>query len=144
MAAIGGRRGLVTTLWSVTALTSIVVIALIATPSGPRPGSLDTRGVLGHEAVAADEAVAFAPEALSELGPQAEAPVATGDSNGPKVLRLVYFIEADAPVDREAPDADAFFTWDAAAFRETRSEAAETEGVTFRWLERVSSAAPRA
>ncbi|MEM9133009.1 MAG: hypothetical protein AAF962_08705 [Actinomycetota bacterium] len=86
-----------------TALTSIVVIALIATPSGPRPGSLDTRGVLGHEAVPAADGVAFAPEALSEFDPSAEANT-TGESDGPKVLRLVYFIEADAPVDREAPD----------------------------------------
>lgn len=39
-------------------------------------------------------------------------------------------------VDRDAPDADAFFHLPEDEFVETRREAAETEGVTFRWLTR--------
>lgn len=91
-----------TTLWSMSALTSIVAIALVATPTGPRPGSVDTRGALGHEAVAPGDGGAFAPEALSELDPAADGSV--GADVETKVLRLVYFIEADAPIDRDAPD----------------------------------------
>lgn len=104
MAGRTRRRGLLTAALMAVAVPLVALLALLNTPSGRQDAVVEARQPLGHEAQRPPwTEVTFTPEALPEAIPALEAPVlepAPGPATG--VLRLVYFVEADATPDDRA------------------------------------------
>ncbi|MEL7209949.1 MAG: hypothetical protein AAGK32_17230, partial [Actinomycetota bacterium] len=101
------RRGFVTTVLAAVTAPAVLLLALLSTPSGPPGGTVEARQALGHEAqTPAPSPSTFTPEALPEANPALTPPTApaAGPGAATGVLRLVYFVEADAVADPRAAE----------------------------------------